>query len=131
MPILVYFYLSNLLNAGQSIPTLLYLYLSTRSEYFYFYSSTRSEYFCLYSSTRSEYFHFWYFKYILMPILVYFYLSNLLNAGQSIPTLLYLYFYLSTISEYFFHLWPLKENIPIISNHCDHVAVTWGSTSQI
>ncbi len=35
---------------------------------------------------RNEYFYFWYFKYILMPVLTYFYLSKILNAGLLLVT---------------------------------------------
>ena len=52
---------------------------------------------------QNEYFGFWYFKYILMLILFYFYLSNLLNAG------LFLHYGTFTISEYFSHLCKLMS----------------------
>lgn len=33
------------------------------------------------ASLHSEYFYFWYFKYILLIIRLYVYLSNILNSG--------------------------------------------------
>ena len=62
--------------------------------------------------SKMLYFYFWYFKYILIPILLYFYSSIFWIWGLYLQrkyfyiAVGYWYFYLSKTFEYFFHHWP-------------------------
>ena len=57
------------------------------------------------TNLHNEYFCFWFFEYILMPILLYIYLSNVLITGLIVFLVVLLLLNYSTRSEYFFHLW--------------------------